>query len=175
MAENQQDVCSTPVTPDLRPESLTDHLDRLFRAAWALCGKREDAEDLVQETFAQVLKKRRVIASDQDALPYLLRALRNTYVSGLRGKGNRAQSIPLEDASSQLVAGPGTSPVAMTEARQVFALIASLPDDYRDVVVAVDVVGLSYAEAATAFDVPVGTVMSRLYRGRSRVATAAGP
>ena len=81
-----------------------------------------------------------------------LRALRNTYVSGLRGKGNRAQSIPLEDASTQLVAGPETSPVAMTEAREVFALIASLPDDYRDVVVAVDVVGLSYAEAATAFE-----------------------
>ena len=56
----------------------------------------------------------------------------------------------------------------------MFAIIADLPDDYRDTVVAVDVAGLSYAEAAVALDVPVGTVMSRLYRGRDRVARAVG-
>ena len=46
------------MTPDLLPEVLGDHLDRLYRAAWALCGSREDAEDLVQETYARVLSKR---------------------------------------------------------------------------------------------------------------------
>ena len=66
------------VTPELLPEVLADHLDRLYRAAWALCGSREDAEDLVQETYARVLAKKRVIASVEDALPYLLTVLRNT-------------------------------------------------------------------------------------------------
>ena len=54
------------------PESLGDHVDRLYRAAWGLCGSREDAEDLVQETFAKVLSKRRLVRSDDD-LGYLLR------------------------------------------------------------------------------------------------------
>jgi RNA polymerase sigma-70 factor (ECF subfamily) len=55
-------------------------------------------------------------------------------------------------------------------AREVYAAIAALPEAYRDVVASVDVAGLSYAEAAGALDVPIGTVMSRLYRGRARVA-----
>jgi len=54
----------------------------------------------------------------------------------------------------------------------VFAAIAALPDDQRDVIAAVDVAGLSYAEAAESLGVPAGTVMSRLHRGRSRVAAA---
>lgn len=161
------------MTPDLLPETLPDHIDRLVRAAWALCGRREDAEDLVQETFARVLSKRRVIESDVDALPYLMRALRNTHVSGLRTKSRRARTVSLDEAGTGLAADPSTSPSARTEAREVFALIASLPADYRDVVVAVDVVGLTYAEAAAAFSVPEGTVMSRLFRGRARVAKAA--
>ena len=49
------------MTPDLEPEALGKHLDRLYRAAWALCGSREDAEDLVQETYTRVLAKRRTI------------------------------------------------------------------------------------------------------------------
>jgi RNA polymerase sigma-70 factor (ECF subfamily) len=126
----------------------------------------------VQETFVRVLGKRRVIASDLDELPYLMRALRNTHISWLRTKRRRAQTIPLEDAEFKLAADSSTSPSAMTEAREVFALISSLPKEFRDVVVAVDVVGLSYSEAAGALEVPEGTIMSRLYRGRARIAKA---
>ena len=139
-----------------------------------MCGSREDAEDLVQEMFVNVLAKRRVIASELDELPYLMRALRNTYVSVLRTKSRRARTMPLDDADGRLTADSSTSPTAMTEAREVFALIASLPEEYRDAVVSVDVVGLSYSEAAAALGVPEGTIMSRLYRGRARVAKAAG-
>ena len=62
------------MSPDrpLDPEALGDHIDRLFRAAWSLCGSREEAEDLVQETFARVLRKPRWIRSEHD-LGYLLR------------------------------------------------------------------------------------------------------
>ena len=164
---------SLHVTPELLPEVLADHLDRLYRAAWALCGSREDAEDLVQETYARVLAKKRVISSDADALPYLLTVLRNTFRSSLRTRSRRPRTSALEDASEQRLAAPAaTGPEAVLEARAVFAAIAALPDDQRDVVAAVDVAGLSYAEAAEALGVPTGTVMSRLHRGRSRVATA---
>lgn len=164
---------SLHVTPELLPEVLADHLDRLYRAAWALCGSREDAEDLVQETYARVLAKKRVIASDADALPYLLTVLRNTFRSSLRTRSRRPRTSALEDAAEQRLAAPaGTGPQAIVEARAVFAAIAALPDDQRDVVAAVDVAGLSYAEAADTLGVPTGTVMSRLHRGRSRVAAA---
>jgi RNA polymerase sigma-70 factor (ECF subfamily) len=160
------------VPPDLLPETLGDHLDRLYRAAWALCGSREDAEDLVQETYAKVLSKRRVIGSDADALPYLLTVLRNTFVSSLRTRARRPQTAPLEDAELRLAAPGGHSPVEVVAAREVFAAIAALPAEQRDVVAAVDVAGLAYSEAAEVLQIPVGTVMSRLHRGRSRVASA---
>ena len=81
---------------ELDPERLGDHLDRLYRAAWALCGAREDAEDLVQETYAQVLRKPRRLRSDDD-LGYLLRVLRNTFFSGRRAAARRAQTTALPD------------------------------------------------------------------------------
>ena len=162
------------MTPDLRPEALADHLDRLYRAAWALCGSREDAEDLVQETYARVLAKTRRIGTDEETLPYLLGVLRNTYVSTVRKRARRPQTSPLERTEHRLAAPESRSPAARLEAKDLFATIAALPDDFRDAVVAVDVAGLSYAEAAAALSVPVGTIMSRLYRGRDRVARAVG-
>jgi len=64
----------------LDPKSLSQHIDRLYRAAWALCGSREDAEDLVQETFARVLSRERILRGD-DELYYLMRVLRNTFLT----------------------------------------------------------------------------------------------
>ena len=162
------------MSPDLEPASLADHLDRLFRAAWALSGSREDAEDLVQETYARVLAKRRVIRSDADALPYLMRVLRNTFVSSLRHRARRPQTTPLPDDGERLAAPASASPAAALEAREVLAAIAGLPADQRDVVAAVDVGGLTYDEAAAVLGVPVGTVMSRLYRARGRVVAQLG-
>src|ERR1044072_8794949 len=98
------------MSPDLDPASLGHHLDRLFRAAWALSGSREDAEDLVQETCARVLAKRRVIRSDEDALPYLLRVLRNTFVSSLRHRDRRPQTTALPDDGARLEAPEALSP-----------------------------------------------------------------
>ncbi len=75
------------MTPErqLDPEALGDHIDRLYRAAWGLCGSREEAEDLVQETFARVLRKPRFLRSEDD-LGYLLRVLRNTFFSPAAGR-----------------------------------------------------------------------------------------
>jgi len=162
------------VTPELQRDDLGDHLDRLYRAAWALCGSREDAEDLVQETYTRVLSKRRTIGSAADTLPYLLAVLRNTYISSLRKRDRRPRTAPLEESEERLAASPAASPLSVLAAREVFEAIAALPDDQRDALAAVDVAGLSYQEAADALEVPVGTIMSRLYRGRNRVAEAVG-
>src|SRR5947209_7805750 len=81
----------------LDPNALAQHLDRLYRAAWALCGSREDAEDLVQETCARVLSRPRVLRGENE-LYYLLRVLRNTYFSSRRTAARRPRAVaPLED------------------------------------------------------------------------------
>ena len=80
------------MTPELLAETLADHLDRLYRAAWALSGSREDAEDLVQETYARVLAKPRTIGAADQALFYLLGVLRNTHISMLRKRARRPQT-----------------------------------------------------------------------------------
>src|SRR5579862_6730204 len=85
----------------LDPQALGDHVDRLYRAAWGLCGSREDAEDLVQETFARVLRKPRLLRSEDD-LGYLLRTLRNTFFSQRRAAGRRVQTTPVGDDLEQL-------------------------------------------------------------------------
>jgi RNA polymerase sigma-70 factor (ECF subfamily) len=152
----------------LDPARLGDHIDRLYRAAWALCGSREDAEDLVQETYSRVLSRPRLIRHEDD-LGYLLRALRNTFLNQRRGESRRPRTAPLPD-ELDLVADPhALQPDAAFEAGEVYAAVAALPDDFRDVLVAVDVTGLSYKEAAKALKIREGTVMSRLYRARQQV------
>jgi len=152
----------------LDPARLGDHLDRLYRAAWALCGSREDAEDLVQETFARLLARPRFLRREDD-IGYLLRALRNTFLSQKRTESRRLRPGPLPD-QLDLVADPqALQPDAALEAGELYAAIAALADDFRDVLVAVDVAGLSYREAARALRIREGTVMSRLYRARQQV------
>lgn len=152
----------------LDPQALGDHVDRLFRAAWSLCGSREDAEDLVQETFARVLRKPRFLRSEDD-LGYLLRVLRNTYFSQRRAAARRPQTTPLpEDPEDP----GGVGPQARAGASELYAAISQLPDDFRDALVAIDVAGLSYREAARALKVREATITTRLHRARQRVVRA---
>ncbi len=159
------------MTPELQAAVLGDHLDRLYRAAWALTGAREDAEDLVQETYERVLRRPREIARAEDALPYLLGVLRNTWVDTVRSRARRP-TVPLDLEAADRI--EGGSPLDRVAAREVFEVVAGLPSELRDTLAAVDVAGLSYAEAASALGVPIGTVMSRLSRGRQRVAEILG-
>ena len=155
----------------LDPARLGDHIDRLYRAAWALAGSREDAEDLVQETYARVLSRPRFLRHEDD-LGYLLRALRNTFLNQKRTESRRLRPGPLPEQLDVVADPSARQPQAAAEAGEVYAAIAALPDDYRDVLVAVDVTGLSYKEAAKALDIREGTVMSRLYRARQQVVRA---
>ena len=153
----------------LDPSTLGDHIDRLFRAAWALSGSRADAEDLVQETFARVLAKPRRIRNEDD-LGYLLQVLRNTFISARRAAARRLAPEALDDRFEPVDPSPASRPEEVVEAREVFAAIARLAEPFRDAVVAVDVVGLSYAEAAELLGTKEATITSRLFRGRAQVA-----
>jgi RNA polymerase sigma-70 factor (ECF subfamily) len=157
-------------TRKLDPQRLGDHVDRLFRAAMALCGNRHDAEDLVQETYARVLARPRFLRHDDD-LGYLLRVLRNTFLNRLRAQRRRPQPLELDDERDGPVrSGDPRLPEAALEVRELFAAIAALPEHQRDAIVAVDVVGLTYAEAARALSTKEATITTRLHRGRARLA-----
>jgi RNA polymerase sigma-70 factor, ECF subfamily len=159
------------VARTLDPETLGDHLDRLFRAAWALSGSREDAEDLVQDTYERVLRRPRVVRRDDD-LGYLYRTLRNTYFNSRRTASRRPRvAAELEDVQA---ASPrrDSDPETASETRVLFDAVADLPDAMREVLVAVDVIGLSYAEAGKALGVHENTVPTRLARARLKVAEA---
>jgi RNA polymerase sigma-70 factor (ECF subfamily) len=146
-----------------------EHLDRLYRAAWALCGSRADAEDLVQETFARVLAKPRRVRADDD-LAYLLQALRNTFVTFRRAAARRIVAVDAPDGFEPADPSPLLRPDEAIEVREVFTHIAALADGFRDALVAVDVVGLSYAEAARLLGIKEATLTSRVYRARMQVA-----
>jgi RNA polymerase sigma-70 factor, ECF subfamily len=161
-----------PVPPAgriLDPSTLGDHIDRLFRAAWALSGSRVDAEDLVQETFARVLAKPRTVRNEND-IGYLLSVLRNTFISSRRAAARRLKPETLAEGFEPADPSSATRPDLAAEAREVFAVIAGLPEPYRDALVAVDVVGLTYGEAADLLGAKEATITSRLFRARAQVA-----
>jgi RNA polymerase sigma-70 factor, ECF subfamily len=157
---------STVAAPHLLDANrLGDHLDRLYRAALGLTGSPADAEDLVQDVCVRVLAKPRMVSGDDD-LGYLLRVLRNTFISGRRTAARRPATAMAPEDLERFESDTRTNPEKAFEASTLYARIAELPEHQRDVLVAVDLLGLSYKEAADQLGVPTGTVMSRLYRAR---------
>jgi RNA polymerase sigma-70 factor, ECF subfamily len=153
----------------LDPNRLGDHLDRLYRAAWALCGSRETAEDLVQDTFTRVIARPRLLRSGDD-LGYLLRVMRNIFLDQRRKLVRAPAGVPLDPHLDRFTERASLQPEQLAEDRLVYEAVAELPGGYRDVIVAVDVLGLSYGEAARSLRLREGTVTSRLFRARQRVA-----
>jgi RNA polymerase sigma-70 factor (ECF subfamily) len=156
----------------LDPASLPQHVDRLYRAARALCGSREDAEDLVQETLARVLSRPRRLHGDED-LRYLLRVLRNTFLSGRRTASRRPVTVATLDEVIAEDPSPTSRPDRALESREVYSMIAELPDYFRRALVAVDVLGLSHREASLALNVPEATISTRVWRARRQLAANA--
>ena len=148
---------------------LGDHLDRLYRAALGLTGSSADAEDLVQDVCVRVLAKPRMVSGGDD-LGYLLRVLRNTFISNRRTMARRPATATAPEDMERYEAHNGSDPERALEARELYAKIAELPQHQRDALVAVDLLGLSYKEAAATMDVPTGTIMSRLFRARQALA-----
>jgi RNA polymerase sigma-70 factor, ECF subfamily len=167
-------VCSGSSVKRLDPEVLGVHHGRLLGVAWALCGSREAAEDLVQDTFASILSRPRFLRGE-DELAYLTQALRNTFVSNRRTAARRPRVITtlekLDVADRRMAAGPEEAVIAA----QVFPAIARLPESFRSALVAVDIAGLSYREAARALGAHEATITTRLYRARRLVARELDP
>jgi RNA polymerase sigma-70 factor (ECF subfamily) len=117
-----------------------------------------------------VLAKPRLLKNDDD-IGYLVRTMRNIFLDQRRQAARRATD-PVDPEDLERVERTGVGPAEAVEQRELLDFISALPADFRDVLVAVDVAGLSYKEASGALGVPEGTVMSRLYRARQRVVAA---
>jgi RNA polymerase sigma-70 factor, ECF subfamily len=148
----------------LDPRALVAHRAVLYRVALALCRSHHEAEDLVQDTFTRVLARPRMMRRGND-LPYLVRALRNTHTTSWRVTARAPTIVPTP--SVDRVAALDVP--AMVEARRVIAAIAAAPGVYRDAVVAVDLLGLSYEQAARRLGTKKATLTTRLFRGRAHV------
>ena len=150
--------------------------DQVYRVARRFVSTREEAEDLVQDTYARAFRSWQSYTPGTNLRAWLLRILTNLNVDRGRRLQRRPDETPLEEHDYYLanrVAETGGEQV-LDQDRVVERLsqdsivtaLSSLPDDFRDVVVLVDIGDFSYTDAAQILDIPVGTVMSRLHRGR---------
>jgi RNA polymerase sigma-70 factor (ECF subfamily) len=150
------------------------HLDALYRTACRLTGSREQAEDLVQETY---LRAYAAFAhfDGQQCRAWLFTILRHTYISQLRQAGRAPTLVDLEQDIATNDHGGWACESVEDEVLATFLsedlerALAALPASWRMAVVLADIEELSYAEIAQVMDCPIGTVMSRLYRGRRRL------
>jgi RNA polymerase sigma-70 factor, ECF subfamily len=149
--------------------------DQVYRVARHLVGSREEAEDLVQETYARAFRSWRSFTPGTNLRAWLLRILTNLNIDRGRRIQRSPDTQPLEEGDyflyNKLEEATDGSPdedrvVERLSQNDVVNALSSVPHDFRDVVVLVDIGDFSYADAAQILDIPVGTVMSRLHRGR---------
>lgn len=148
---------------------IEPQIPALRRYARALLREREAADDLVQDTLERALAGWSGRRRDGDLRAWLFTIERNLYLAGLRRHGRRGPHLGPE--ALEQVAEAGLDPEARLGARDVLAGLDALPEEQRSVLLLVAVEDLTYAEAAAALGVPVGTVMSRLSRARERLRT----
>ncbi|WP_244244071.1 RNA polymerase sigma factor [Marilutibacter alkalisoli] len=142
---------------------LCELLPRLRRFARALAGDPDDADDLVQVALERALARWAQWRPDGSLDAWVFGIVRNAWIDELRARGRRQQVFAPEEAGEHV----GTSPVdGQVAAMSVQAAMSRLSPEQREVVALVLVEGLAYREAATALDVPIGTVTSRLARAR---------
>lgn len=153
---------------DLRIEAL---IPALRRFAWSLLRDPEAADDLVQDTLERALGRWHLRRPDGDLKAWLFTILYNSHISGRRRSARQARLLG-EVASQAEHATSGGAGDASVHFREVLRRLDELPEEQRNVLLLVGVEGLGYDEAAQALGVPVGTVMSRLSRGRERLRRA---
>jgi RNA polymerase sigma-70 factor (ECF subfamily) len=150
--------------------------DQVYRVARRLVGSREEAEDLVQETYARAVRSWRSFTPGTNLRAWLLRILTNLNLDRGRRIQRTPELQPLEEGdyylANKLAESAGEQALDQDRVVEhlsqdsIVAALSSLPHDFRDVVVLVDIGEFSYADAAQILDIPIGTVMSRLHRGR---------
>jgi RNA polymerase sigma-70 factor (ECF subfamily) len=150
--------------------------DQVYRVARHLAGSREEAEDLVQETYARAFRSWRSFTPGTNLRAWLLRILTNLNIDRGRRKQRAPDMQPLEEGDYFLYnkleesAGDGNVEedrvVERLSQDDIVDALAAVPHDFRDVIVLVDIGDFTYQDAAQILDIPVGTVMSQLHRGR---------
>jgi RNA polymerase sigma-70 factor (ECF subfamily) len=160
------------------PQAVSDNIDALYRGALRMTRSREEAEDLVQETFLRAYRFRHQFQPGTNFKAWLFKIQTNIFRSRYRKQWNAPQSLDeTEDFYLYQHLGPDTPPGEDPAAdvldrlgiEEVRKAIEELPAVYRAAVLLTDVEGFSYKETADILDIPVGTVMSRLHRGRQRL------
>jgi RNA polymerase sigma-70 factor (ECF subfamily) len=137
----------------------------LYTVAFRLTGNDDDAQDLVQETLLRV--RRGLETYEPGALPaWLARICTNVFLDELRRRRRRPVELLPDRPERLMVPVPGADEQSTLLSRDVEAALAALPEDFRVAVVLCDVAGLGYDDIAAALGVPVGTVRSRIHRGR---------
>lgn len=154
-------------------EVALPHLPSLFHFALKLTRSAADAEDLVQEAMLRAFRRFDLYEAGTNIKAWLFRIVRNTWINRYRASRARPREVSFEDSGAGDEAAPGLRPPTPEEAvldgvvaEDVSRAIDALPEAYRSVVVLVLLEELSYREVAEALSVPIGTVMSRLHRGR---------
>ena len=150
--------------------------EQVYRVARHLAGSREEADDLVQETYARAFRSWRSFQPGTNMRAWLLRILTNINIDRGRRQQRAPQMQPLEANDyylyDRLAAEDGDAVsdeqrvVERLSQDDIVTALSAVPHDFRDVLVLVDLGDFSYADAAQILDIPVGTVMSRLHRGR---------
>ncbi len=141
------------------------HIPRLRRYARALVGERHAADDLVQDTLERAINKFHLWRPGSDLRAWLFAIMHNVFINQLRSRGSRPEE-PLDEAFDAIA---GAHEPDRLEMRDLDAALARLPVEQREVVLLVGLEEFSYAEASKALGIPIGTVMSRLFRGRERL------
>src|SRR5689334_20577974 len=150
--------------------------DQVYRVARHLVGSREEAEDLMQETYARAFRAWRSFQPGTNLRAWLLRILTNLNIDRGRRLQRAPDQQPLEEGDYYLYnrleesgREPNNDQDRVDERLSqddVVAALSAVPHDFRDVIVLVDIGDFSYADAAQILEIPIGTVMSRLHRGR---------
>jgi RNA polymerase sigma-70 factor, ECF subfamily len=154
--------------------------DQLYRTALRLSGRVEDAEDLLQETYLKAFRSYHHFEEGTNLKAWLFRIMKNSFINGYRRRRRVPPHLELDElregTDSDLVeqisaassnSGPEDSVDHMDH--EVREALLALPHDYKMAVLLIDLEGLTYQEAADMLEVPIGTVMSRLYRGRKKL------
>jgi RNA polymerase sigma-70 factor (ECF subfamily) len=156
-------------------EEALDLSDQVYRVARRLVSSREEAEDLVQDTYARAFRSWRSFTPGTNLRAWLLRILTNLNIDRGRKQQRTPHMQPMEEGDyflyDKLEAAAGEPRdeervVERLSQDSVVDALAAVPHDFRDVLVLVDIGDFSYADAAQILDIPIGTVMSRLHRGR---------
>ena len=165
------------------------HMDALYRTALRMTRKKEDAEDLVQESYAKAFRSSSQFQAGTNLKAWLFRILTNSYINEYRKRNRQPKQVDVADVEdddffffNQMVNNGAWKPERSAEEtvlsrlvdQEVREALEAIPESFRIPVLLADIEDFSYKEIAAMLKIPIGTVMSRLYRGRRLLERALG-